>query len=75
MRIFKETGYFIRMITYVVYDMRYFLLILFIAILAFGDAFLSLSSANTDDENKFVSNFLDSTVYTYKLILGEFNTD
>jgi hypothetical protein len=46
MRIFKETGYYIRMITYVIYDMRFFLLILFIAMLAFGDAFLSLSLAN-----------------------------
>jgi hypothetical protein len=43
LRIFMSTGYLIRMILTVVYDMRIFLLVLAIAILGFSDAFISLS--------------------------------
>jgi len=50
MRIFKNTGYLVRMIVEVIYDMGIFLLILLITILAFGDTFLRLSLANEEDD-------------------------
>ena len=74
LRIFKNTGYLIGMIQQVVLDMRSFLLILFIVIAAFGDAFMSISSAN-EDADKFTFSFIDSFLYTYRIILGDFNTD
>lgn len=43
MRVFKGTGYLIGMIFQVIADMRYFLLILCIALIAFGDSFLSIA--------------------------------
>jgi hypothetical protein len=47
LRIFKSTGYLIRMIIEVCIDMKNFFLVLFITIAAFGDAFLRISLYNT----------------------------
>ena len=52
LRIFKATGYLIRMIVDVIYDMRVFFLVLMIVIVAFADSFFSLSSAQAE-ENRF----------------------
>jgi hypothetical protein len=52
MRIFKKTGYLIRMIVEVMKDMRVFLLLLLITILAFGDSFLRLSLGNDPGEGE-----------------------
>jgi hypothetical protein len=48
LRIFKETGYLIRMISTVIVDMKHFLLVLLIAIIAFGDSFLSFAMGNPE---------------------------
>jgi hypothetical protein len=40
LRIFQKTGYLIRIIVEVVIDMRHFLLILLLTIIAIGDAML-----------------------------------
>ena len=45
-RIFKSFGYLTRLILLVIYDMRHFLCVLFITIVAFSDAFLTLSNGN-----------------------------
>lgn len=45
-RIFKNTGYMIRMIITVIGDMKYFFLVLLIAIIAFSDSMLSISYGN-----------------------------
>jgi hypothetical protein len=49
MRIFRNTGYLIRMIVEVVKDMRNFFLVILITITAFGEAFLRLSLGNDED--------------------------
>ena len=46
LRIYKETGYLIRMIVEVIKDMRIFFIVFVVVLCAFGDAFLSLSIAN-----------------------------
>lgn len=46
LRIFKETGYLIRAIVEVIYDMRIFLLILFLTAITFGDSFFKLALGN-----------------------------
>ena len=53
MRIFRHTGYLIRMLIEVLSDMSTFLLVLLITLTAFGDAFLKMSLAN-EPENQFV---------------------
>jgi hypothetical protein len=43
LRIFKHTGYLIRMLVEVISDMSTFLLVLLITLMAFGDSFLKIS--------------------------------
>lgn len=50
LRIFKKTGYLIRAIVEVIYDMGIFLFILFLTVITFGDSFLRLSYGNEDEE-------------------------
>lgn len=50
LRIFRKTGYLIRLLVEVIIDMGVFLLVLLITNTAFGDSFLRLSMAN-DKEN------------------------
>ena len=77
LRIFDSTGFLIRAILAVVVDMRYFMLILGITIVAFGDSFKVMSSAN-DDANEFMpepKGLLGGVYYAYLIGLGEFNFD
>ena len=71
MRLFKNTGYLIRMIIEVMYGMRIFLLFLLIAIFAFSDAFLSLS-LESGDKAFAGTGFAASVLNTYRLTLGDF---
>lgn len=51
--------------------MRHFLAIFVITIIAYADAYFSVSQANKIEE-KFMSSFLDSTYKVYLISLGEF---
>jgi hypothetical protein len=46
LRIFNSTGYLIKIIVSVCIDMRHFLFILFLTMMAFGDAMRQMSAAN-----------------------------
>jgi hypothetical protein len=74
LRIFENTGYLIRMITEVIVDMRHFFLVLLVTIAAFGDAFLKISMSNMNEDKQFTTNFVDSLIFTYRMILGDFDT-
>ena len=74
LRIFKETGYLIRAIVEVIFDMRIFLLILFLTAITFGDSFLKLSMGNEPGDSQFISNFPLAIMYGYRMILGDFDT-
>lgn len=73
-RIFKNFGYLTRLIIIVINDMKTFLFVMFFTIVAFSDSLLTLSNGNPDDK-KFVTGFGDSIIYTYRIILGDFNVD
>ncbi len=49
LRIFKSTGYYIRTIIEVIMDIKYFLLMLLLTIVAFGDSMRQISESNTSD--------------------------
>lgn len=70
-RIFKNFGYLTRLIILVIFDMKHFLIVLFFTIVAFSDSFLTLSNGNLPEE-RFVTGFADSILYTYRMILGDF---
>ena len=83
LRIFKSTGYLIRMIVEVIHDMGIFLFILLITLLGFGDSFLRLSLGNSDESDQFIGaggpgtgngNFVMAALYVYNMILGNFDT-
>jgi hypothetical protein len=56
LRIFKSTGYLVRTLTDVCYDMKIFLLMLFIVYFGFGEAFLRISE-KSDEEAMFIENY------------------
>ena len=60
------------MIVEVMYDMRFFLLILFVGIMAFSDSFLAVSFANpANTDGRFAKGFIEAILYTYTMILGD----
>lgn len=74
LRIFEATSSLIRMITQVVVDIRYFLMVLLLTIVAFGDAFKTISNGN--DSDGFVqSGFFGSFFYVYNMCLGAYEND
>lgn len=76
LRIFKTTGYLIRMIIEVIFDMKVFFIVLVIVLCAFGDAFLSLSNGNASDELHFAGHsFAEALLYSYRMSLGDFQLD
>ena len=74
LRIFKQTGYLVRMLTDVIAEMKVFLLILGIVLLAFGEAFLRLSEMS-GDEHAFIDNYAYTFVYAFRLAIGDTATD
>lgn len=74
LRIFKSTGYLIKIIIAVCVDMRHFLLILLLTIMAFGDSMRAISTSNLP-QHMFIGSWLESFTYVYRMILGNFNTD
>lgn len=74
LRVFRKVGYLTSMIMKVLSDLKYFMLILSMSILAFANAFYILS-LNNEPEKQFVSSFYDSIKWTYLIVLGEFDTE
>ena len=61
------------MILEVIKDMKNFFIVLLITLFAFSSSFLVISLGNSEDE-QFTSNNLDSIIFTYRMILGDFDT-
>jgi hypothetical protein len=75
LRLYKNTGYLIRMVLRVIYDMRSFLFVLLITITCFGHSLLIISNGN-DEDNQFISGgFFGSIFYTYNMILGSYELE
>lgn len=72
-RIFETTAAMIRMVIEITKDMRYFLLVLVIAMVGFGNSFFILAR-NTP--TVFTGGtFLRAFIYSYRTSIGDFNTD
>lgn len=79
LRIFDSTGFLVRAIITVIAEMRFFLLILMVAFLAFGDSYKVMDHANVE-HNQFLKNagydgLTGSVYYTYLIAMGEFDDD
>mmetsp|Transcript_12932 Transcript_12932/g.14849 ORF Transcript_12932/g.14849 Transcript_12932/m.14849 type:complete len:237 (+) Transcript_12932:5334-6044(+) len=62
------------MIQAIIIEMKYFVLALLIAILAFANAFYILGR-NSPDANFTGNNIWDAFIFSYRMGLGDFNTD
>jgi hypothetical protein len=71
MRIFASFAYLIRMIVNVVIDMKTFLMVLLITLIAFANAFFCLSEANK--EPFIEGSLLSGLIFTYRMSLGEWD--
>ena len=62
------------MIIQVIVDMKTFLFVLLVVICAFASAFQAISKASPDDD--FIDgNFFMAVLYSYRMSLGDFDTD
>lgn len=85
-RLFDATSYLIRAVVEVVFSMRHFLLVLLFTIIGFGNAFYVLSNGNEvikeedlekdqdPNANFFITSYLDSILFSYRMVLGDFDT-
>ncbi len=69
---FESYGKFIRLIIIVIGDMSTFMVVMLFTIIAFSDSLLTISNGNHPDE-QFVFSYHDSIIYTYRIILGDFD--
>ena len=74
-RIYKSTGYLIRMLIQVAIDMQVFLLVMIIIICGIANSFVVLSVGSTNNSD-FVGSgsFFAEFEYVYRIILGDFDT-
>ena len=57
-----------------IYSVKVFLLVLLIMYLGFGEAFLRLSEGS-NNESQFIDNYANAILYSFRLSLGDMNTD
>jgi hypothetical protein len=73
LRIFKSTGYLVRMVTEVLWGMKTFLLILFIVYFGFSEAFMRVSEAS-DPDSAFTGDYFYSFLYVFLTSIGATGT-
>ena len=73
----NPSGYLVRMITEVINEMRVFLLMLSIVLIAFAETFLRFSQGSGGDAGNggpaFIVNYPDAFVYAFRLSIGDIN--
>lgn len=72
LRIFPAFAYLIRMIVQVCLDMKVFMFILLVVILAFADSFYGISREN-EPEHVFAETFWDALMYAFLMALGDWS--
>jgi hypothetical protein len=74
LRIFKNTGYYIRTIIEVIVDIKYFLLMLLLTVVAFGDSMRQISESNIPSNEFMGDNIFSAVGFVYRMVLGDFDT-
>ena len=87
LRSYSMFGWYVRMIIKTVVDMKMFLMVLFIGVLAFADAFSSIRETmvlrgdikprlvpdNASDYNKYVQDYVNAIENSFLVALGDFS--
>lgn len=71
LRFFASTGYLIRIILEVVNEMKFFLFILMLTVIAFADSLLQISYSNEVDDQFMEGGFIGATQIVFFNVLGE----
>jgi hypothetical protein len=72
-RIFRTTGYYIRILVNVIQDIRYFIFIFVLTIFAFAHACYVFLKNNS--KGPVFESVTEAVAYVYKITLGDFDTD
>mmetsp|Transcript_33818 Transcript_33818/g.32924 ORF Transcript_33818/g.32924 Transcript_33818/m.32924 type:complete len:191 (+) Transcript_33818:1407-1979(+) len=72
-RIFRGTGYYIRMVIEVIIDLGNFMIIFVIVVVAFGHSYLILERNNST--GPLISGMWNSVILSYMMPMGEYPTD
>ena len=71
LRVFESTGFLVRAIMICMYDMRFFLILLLVVLIAFGDGYKCISLANDDEKDQFIGGGMFTAIYyAYMVSLG-----
>jgi len=75
LRIFNSTAHLIRMIIEIISDMRYFVIVLMLAVLAFGNSFYILGRNDTVNATPFSgTTFPLAFIMSWRMGTGDFDT-
>jgi hypothetical protein len=74
LRIFPSTAPIVRIVIDVTYDIRYYLMVLFICIFGIMSSLYSISCSSPKG-NEIATGLFSYFIYSYKLALGDFSTD
>ena len=74
LRIYKQTGYLIRMLIQVVIDFKVFFLVLGITICGFANSFMILSNGSENNEDLVNGGFVRAFNFAFTLGLGDWDT-
>ena len=76
LRLFFKTAFLVRMILEIVNDMKMFVFVFLLAIGAFAHGFFLLSLNGKEGKRNFLGgNFYYALAFSYKMGLGDFNTN
>jgi hypothetical protein len=75
-RIFKTTGYYIRMLVQVILDIRHFIFVFVLTIISFAHAwFIFLKNTDDDLGGSALPSVKSAIAYVYLIALGDFDTE
>ncbi len=74
LRMNRASSKFISMIVAVVGDMRIFLAVFTVSLVTFSQSMYIISNNNPDPEDRFITSFFDSLLFTYRISLGDWDT-
>jgi hypothetical protein len=74
LRMNRASSKFISMIVAVVGDMKIFLAVFVVSLVTFSQSMYIISNNNPDPEDRFITSFFDSMLFTYKISLGDWDT-
>lgn len=75
-RVFTSTAALIRMIIEITFDMRYFLVLMLVAVAGFANSFYILARNDTEADPVFTGNsYGEAFLYSYRTGMGDFSVD